>query len=343
MFETISAPRRPDWKMRIVVVAASVACGVGIFSLLRMTQMPLKSYRGPLPPLSVAQSELAGKLSEHVRYLSTAIGVRNLDRTRSLNLTADYIRGNMERSGYTVNEFPYTADGQVVSNLQAEQLGSENSRQTIVIGAHYDTVMSTAGADDNASGVAAVLELARLMKGRKFRRSLRFVFFVNEEPPYFQTTQMGSWVYAKTLHRDGIQVSAMISLETLGFYSDEPNSQRYPALLRLFYPRRGDFIGFVGNSESRDLIRRAIRSFRRSARFPSEGIAGPAAWPGIGWSDHWSFWQEGYPAIMITDTATFRYPYYHTAGDTHERLDFEKMARVVEGTDAVVSALADEQ
>src|SRR5205085_8879949 len=127
---------------------------------------------------------------------------------------------------------------------------------------------------------------------------------------------MGSLVYAQQLQRDHVPVSAMISVETIGYYSDEKGSQKYPLLLSLFYPTRGNFIGFVGNSESRDLVRRAIRRFRESTNFPSEGIAAPADWPGIGWSDHWSFWQEGYPAIMITDTAPFRYPDYHTSRDT---------------------------
>jgi len=165
---------------------------------------------------------------------------------------------------------------------------------------------------------------------------------VNEEPPFFQTERMGSLVYAKRLRQEQVPISAMISLETLGYHSDRPGSQKYPAVLGPFYPSRGDFVGFVGNSESRDLVRRATRSFRESARFPSEGVAAPATWPGIGWSDQWSFWQEGYPAIMITDTAIFRYPYYHTSGDTSEKIDLNKMARVVEGTRFVVAALANE-
>jgi Zn-dependent M28 family amino/carboxypeptidase len=211
------------------------------------------------------------------------------------------------------------------------------------VGSHYDSVVGTVGANDNASGVAATLELARLLKGNKLRRTVRFVFFVNEEPPYFQTEQMGSLVYAHQLRRDGIPVAAMISLETIGFYSDARGSQKYPALVSLFYPSRGNFIAFVGNDESRDLVRRAVRRFRESARFPSEGIAGPPTLPGVGWSDHWSFWQEGYPAIMITDTAVFRYPYYHTALDTADKVDFEKMARVVDGVRNVVASLSEER
>ena len=132
----------------------------------------------------------------------------------------------------------------------------------------------------------------------------------------------------------------MISLETIGFYSETPGSQKYPPVLGAFYPNRGDFIGFVGDSESRDLVRRCVRKFREAASFPSEGVAAPADWPGIGWSDHWSFWHEKYPAIMITDTAPFRYSYYHTPRDTFEKVDFGKMARVVDGVREVVESLA---
>ena len=210
-------------------------------------------------------------------------------------------------------------------------VGSDDSSGPVIVGAHYDSVVGTVGADDNATGVAGVLELARLLQGSKLRRTVRFVLFVNEEPPCFQTDTMGSLVYARQLRRDRIPVSAMISLEMLGFYSDVPGSQKYPPLLGLFYPGRGDFIGFAGNQESRDLVRLSIRRFRESASFPSEGVAAPADWPGVGWSDHWSFWQQQYPAIMITDTAMFRYPYYHTPLDTPNRLDFGRMARVLSG------------
>jgi len=320
MFESIDAPSGPNWKLRIVSAIVLIALGTAVVSLWRMTQMPLTSYRGALSPLSAAQLESAGRMARHVRCLSLTIGERNNLRSGSLKATIDYIRNNLMQSGYTVTEQTYAVEGKPVSNLEAELPGSEPNADTVVVGAHYDTVSGIAGADDNGSGVAALLELARLMKSSRCHKTIRFAFFVNEEPPYFQTQQMGSLVYAKKLGQEQVSVSAMISLETLGFYSDLSGSQKYPAILSLFYPNRGDFVGFVGNSESRGLVRQAIRSFRESTRFPSEGVAAPATWPGIGWSDQWSFWQKGYPAIMITDTAIFRYPYYHTSGDTSERV-----------------------
>jgi hypothetical protein len=151
---------------------------------------------------------------------------------------------------------------------------------------------------------------------------------------------MGSVVYAKQLHTDHVPVSAMISVETIGYYSDEQGSQKYPDLLDLLYPKRGNFIGFVGNPSSRGLLHTVVRRFRETTQFPSEGIAAPEHWPGIGWSDQWSFWQEDYPAIMVTDTAAFRYPYYHTAHDTANHVDFARMSQVVWGVRRVVESLA---
>lgn len=268
--------------LRLALAAVIVALGAGSVSLWQMTQMPHTSYKGPLPSLSADQSELAGRLSEDVRYLSKTIGERNVHRAGSLYTTSEYLRGNLAQAGYAVSGKPFAVDGHEVTDLEADLAGSSSAAGVVVVGAHYDSVAGTVGADYNASGVAATLELARMLQGSRFRRTVRFVLFVNEEPPYFQTEQMGSLVYARQLRHDGVPVSAMISLEMLGYYSDAPGSQKYPAPLSIFYPSRGDFIGFVGNSESRDLVRLATRRFREAAQFPSEGVAAPASLPGIG-------------------------------------------------------------
>jgi len=338
VFESISAPRRPNWKARWLILALGIALAGLLVWVFRMTQMPLKSYSLPLLPLSREQTEIRDRLAAHVKYLSTTIGERNLPRG-TLPASVDYLRRNLQAAGYAVTEQTFQVEGQTVSNLEVILPGNRQA-ETIVVGAHYDTAAGAPGANDNGSGVAGVLELARLLRGSKLRRSVRFVLFANEEPPHFQTENMGSVVYARQLRKDHVVVSAMISLETIGYYSEIPGSQKYPALLGLFYPNRGNFLGFVGNPESRDLVRRAIRTFRESANFPSEGIAAPAEWPGIGWSDQWSFWQQQYPAIMVTDTAPFRYRYYHTPGDTGDHVDFERMARVVDGIRKVVESLA---
>src|SRR5690242_13757444 len=266
MFESFSAPRRPNWKLRIAGAAAILLLCAAFVSVWQMTQMPLRSYKGALPPLSTTQSELAERLSEKVRQLSSAIRERNLLHAGSLQPTAEYLRRELARAGYSVTEPTYSIQGETVSNIEATIVGSASSDAVIVVGAHYDSADGTAGANDNATGVAATLELARLMQGSHLRRTVRFVFFVNEEPPYFQTERMGSVAYARKLKHDGTPVAAMISLETIGYYSDVPGSQKYPPLLNLLYPSHGDFIGFVGNSESRDLVRRATRAFRQSAK-----------------------------------------------------------------------------
>jgi Zn-dependent M28 family amino/carboxypeptidase len=223
--------------------------------------------------------------------------------------------------------------------LEAEIRGDTKPNEIVVIGAHYDSVVNCPAANDNGSGVAAVLALARRQAGQAVGRTLRFVAFANEEPPYFQTEQMGSWVYARRCRRRDEQVTAMFSLETIGCFSDAPKSQHYPPPFGLLYPSTGNFIAFVGNSKSAPLVRQAVATFRDNEPFPSEGGALPNAIPGVGFSDHWSFWQEGYPALMVTDTAMYRYPHYHESTDTVDKIDFDKMARVVRGLASVIDSL----
>jgi Zn-dependent M28 family amino/carboxypeptidase len=227
-----------------------------------------------------------------------------------------------------------------VNNLEAVLPGHGAADEIIVVGAHYDSVAGSPGANDNASGVAALLELARLLAGTALPRSVRFVAFANEEAPFFYGDEMGSNRYAARAQVQGERIVAMLSLETLGYYTDQPGSQRYPFPFSLFYPDTGNFIGFVGNFSSRALVRRAIGAFRAATSFPSEGVAAPSGMEGVHWSDHWSFWQAGYPAIMVTDTALFRYPHYHAATDTPEQLDYNGLARVTGGLAEVIGALA---
>jgi Zn-dependent M28 family amino/carboxypeptidase len=227
-----------------------------------------------------------------------------------------------------------------VENLEWELTGAQHPKEIILIGAHYDSVLGSPGANDNASGVAALIEISRLLRTETPARTIRFVAFVNEEPPFFQTDKMGSRIYAARSREKGEKIVGMISLETIGYYSDEKGSRRYPFPFSFFYPDTGNFIGFVGNVSSRSLVHRTLEIFRSKTSFPSEGIAAPGWFPGIGWSDNWSFWEEGYPAIMITDTAPFRYPYYHTQHDTPDKIHYERMARVAEGLIEVIRHLA---
>jgi len=231
-----------------------------------------------------------------------------------------------------------------VRNLSVELEGSTLPDEILVVGAHYDSCAGLPGADDNASGVAAMMELSRLFAGADVRpaRTLRFIAFTNEEPPHFQGETMGSLVEAKRSAAAGEDIVGMLSLECLGYFSDDPGSQKYPAPLDSFYPDTGDFIGFVGDTSARSFVRRTIGLFREHAAFPSEGIAAPDSIPGIGWSDHWSYSQVGYPAVMVTDTAPFRNPNYHEPTDLPDTLDYERLARVTSGLAEVIVVLVAE-
>jgi Zn-dependent M28 family amino/carboxypeptidase len=305
-----------------------------------MTGMPGSSWSGPLPSLNGAERLIHDNLKRHVAALAGRIGERNVWRPEALAAAAGYIRQTLEEAGHAVGVQPFASRGLTVGNLEVVLPGRDKANEIIVVGAHYDTVPGSPGANDNASGVAALLELARLLAGTTLPRSVRFVAFANEEAPFFYGDEMGSTVYAARARAQGERIEAMLALETIGYYTDQPASQRYPFPYGFFYPDTGNFIGFVGNLSSRHLVRRAIGAFRDSTAFPSEGVAAPGWMKGVHWSDHWSFWQAGYPAIMVTDTALYRYPHYHAASDTPEQLDYAGLARVTGGLAAVIAALA---
>jgi hypothetical protein len=296
---------------------------------------------GPLGPLSSGEAVLEAELRADVRTLAEDIGERNVpDHARQLNEAAEFISRSFTTAGYQPASQWYDAGPAKCRNLEVEIPGIGSAQQIVIIGAHYDSVPGSPGADDNASGVAALLALARRFVGSHPERTVRFVAFANEEPPFFWTDKMGSLVYAAMCRQRGDQVVAMISLESLGFYSTVPRSQRYPAGLGLLYPSTGDFVAFVGNLKSRSLIHEVLRTFRGARVLPSIGAAIPNAVPGAGWSDHWSFWQQGFPAIEITDTAPYRNPHYHSAGDTVTRVDYDRLARFTWGMRAVLRQLA---
>lgn len=319
-----------------VGIAAAV---VGIAGLRFMTGMPGSTHEGLLPPLTADRATLSDDLRRHVELLGGTIGERHVWRPPALAQAAGYIEEALAELGYRVNRQDFTARGAAVANVQAEVAGPERAA-VVVVGAHYDTVRGSPGANDNGSGVAALLELARLLRGAPLARTVRFVAFANEESPFFMTRAMGSRVAARACRAAGERVVAMLSLETIGCYLDHPRSQHYPGPFALAYPTVGNFIAFVGNLRSRALVRRCVATFRRTTPFPCEGAALPAYLPGVFWSDHWAFWREGYRAVMVTDTAPFRYREYHTARDTPDKLDYERMARVVVGLAEVVRDLA---
>lgn len=305
-----------------------------------MIQMPLRSFRGPLPPLSRTESMLRDGLRRDVEKLARDIGERHMAKPNQLRAAVEYLEAALTNAGYAVARQTFQTAGEPCHNLEVELRGKQHPDEILVIGAHYDSAIGTPGANDNGSAVASLLALARAWAGRVPARSVRFVAFPNEEPPFFGTEQMGSHAYARRCRERNERVTAMLSLETMGYYSEAPGSQRYPFPVGLFYPSEGNFIAFVTKTGNAALVRRCVESFRRNAQFPSEGAALPAGLPGVCWSDHWAFWQAGYPAVMITDTAPFRYPFYHTLQDTPDKIDYERLARVVSGLDKVIQELA---
>lgn len=302
-------------------------------------RMPGKSYHGPLPPLNENERIIHDQLIRHVVHLAGKIGERNIWHQDNLDAAARYIKNIFCQYDFTVSEQVYTAKKHTVKNIIAETRGTTRPDEIIVIGAHYDTVFGSPGADDNASGIAGLLELARILSSVSFDRTLRLIAFVNEETPFFYTRNMGSLQYARQARQDHENIVAMLSLESIGYFSQKRNTQLYPMPFGFFYPDTGNFIGFVSNLRSKELVYLVIDLFRRHAAFPSEGVATMSWVMGVGWSDQWAFWRQGYQAIMVTDTALFRNPHYHSGHDKPETLDYYSMAHVISGLVSVISSL----
>lgn len=315
----------------IVTAAAALWYSLGV---------PGKRYEGPSPPVTSAESNLAQRLRRHV--VAIASEPHNIAHYAALEKAAAYIEAELTALGYTPQPQVYESDGRAVRNIEVvlSPTGATATTESLVIGAHYDSVRIAPGANDNGSGTAAVLELARLLKDVPLKdKRLRLVLFVNEEPPYDRTPDMGSWRYAKGLEAKGERVAGMLSLETLGCFSDKPGTQKYPAPFGLIFPNKANFIAFVAMPGSRSFLQEVIGAFRSHTKFPTIGGTAPDQIAGIGWSDHWSFWKLGYPAVMVTDTALFRYRDYHKATDTPDKVDYDKLARITLGLEQTVRDL----
>ena len=314
---------------------------LGAWAGLTMFWMPEHSYNGKLQPLQNEEIALQTSLKRDIQKIADEIGVRNVSQYENLNAAKTFLETALTEAGYEVKLQEYQINNKSYYNLEVERLGTEKPNEIVLIGGHYDSAFTSPGANDNGTGAVATLELARIFAQKSTKRTVRFVEFTNEEPPFFWTEDMGSLVYAQRSRQNQENIVAMLSLETIGYFSDTVGSQKYPFPINLFYPNQGNFIAFIGNLNSGSLVRQAIKSFRRHAQFPSEGVSLPSGIPGVGWSDQWAFWEQGYQGIMITDTAPYRYPYYHTEEDTPDQIDFDKLTRVVAGLAKVISDLAE--
>jgi Zn-dependent M28 family amino/carboxypeptidase len=266
--------------------------------------------------------DLAQRLQGHVEMLAGTIGERIVYKPTALAAARDYIEATWRAQGYQVSAQEYQAEGVTCANLEVSRAGAGRPGGILLLGAHYDSVRDCPGANDNGSGVAALLEIARFLTEINPALTVRLVAFVNEEPPFFMTRRQGSAVYAKAARARGDDIRLMASLETMGYYSDVPGSQRYPPLFRYFYPDRGNFLGLVSDLRSRGVMRHVAEVFRACSDFPLQHTATFRWIPGIAWSDHLPFWRQGYRALMVTDTAFHRYRYYHTAQDTADKLAY---------------------
>lgn len=291
------------------------------------------------PPTRQALDEL---LRQHVYYMAGELGERNIYHPDALHAAERYIQKTWQALGYLVQRQEHETAGIRCANLEVTVAGECNPGVMLLVGAHYDSVIGSPGANDNGTGVASLLELSRLFVDSPQPISLRFVAFVNEEPPFFFSRRQGSMLYARAARLRGDDIRLMLSLETMGYYRDETGSQGYPPLFRHFYPDRANFIAFVTNLRSRRPLRRLLKAFRDSCDFPAEGIATFGWIPGVAWSDHLSFWRHGYRAVMVTDTAFYRYPYYHSAQDTAEKLDYVRLAAVTQGLYGALCRLAEQ-
>jgi Zn-dependent M28 family amino/carboxypeptidase len=319
------------WGVAVLVLAVFAWYIVGI---------PGESYAGAPAPLSAAERDGEARLRRMVGVLASQ--ERNLKRPESLEAAASFIEATLVSHGYGPLAQRFRVGRTEVRNIEIEIGGGARRDEIVVVGAHYDSEHGSPGANANASGVAALLELARLLHGTKPAKTLRLVWFVNTEAPYFLTEAMGSLQYVRRAAARGERIVAMYALESLGYYSGEPDSQRYPDPFRIFYPSKGNFVAFVGNLGSRTLLHQSIAAFRRVARVPSEAVAAPSFTPDIDGSDHAAFWQLGIPAVMLTDTGPYRYRWYHTEQDTPDRLEYAQFARVVTGLRAMLAEMAGE-
>ena len=282
-----------------------------------------------------------GKLRATVTALAVGIGPRDLynNNIAKLRKAEDYIAARLKAAGCKVEYQEYPSSGTKVKNIICVKPGLAAPSEIIVIGAHYDT-FNNPGADDNASGVAGLLELAEYAAAKKYGKTLKFVAFANEEPPFFRNEGMGSAVYAKAAAERKEDIKAALVLEMIGYFSEKRLSQRYPPLIGPFFPGRGNFIAQVSNLGSRKTAARIDKVFRGASKLPLRTVSLPSFVPGVDYSDHRSFWGAGYPAVMFTDTSFYRTPHYHKPTDLPGTLNYEYMAAFLDGLKAAVDDLA---
>ncbi len=281
--------------------------------------------------------ELAALLKSHVRMLSGAIGSRNLNDYENYKEAARYINRYFKTFGYTPDVQTIQVKDKIIGNIIAQKKGVELPQEIIIIGAHYDSYFNP-GADANASGVACLLELARLLSDTKLKRTVLYVAFANSEQPYFMTDKMGSLMFARQLKEKSRHVAAVLILDSLGYYTNDNHSQRYPWLVGMLSPNQGNFIALVTNIRSLILARHVKKGLEGVLTFPVHLLIG---FDFID-SDHSAFWKEDFKTVLLTDTGHYRYPYYHHLEDTYENLDYKNMGQLTRALKEAVVRMANQ-
>lgn len=268
-------------------------------------------------------------IEKHLNNIINTENPRNHKNIKSLNYVADYIFKDFSKYADSVYYQPYKVNNKEYKNVVCV-FGSRNNK-TIVVGAHYDVCGNQDGADDNASGVVGLLELAKLLKGKQLKYRIEMVAYTLEEPPYFRTENMGSFIHAKSLHDNKTDVYGMICLEMIGYFDDNKKSQDYPiGLLSLIYGNRGNYITLVNKLSKGKFSRKFNKQFKKKRLIKTKKFTAPSKLPGIDFSDHLNYWEFGFSALMITDTAFYRNKNYHETTDTIETLDLLRMSKVIE-------------
>jgi len=323
------------------MLKAAVYLVVGLTLLWSLTAIVLT---GPILVRQPAELELPYELvtspqrmQRDVEFLCGELSPRHHERRDNLDLAAEWIADEFRRAGIVVEYQDYDlADGRY-RNVVGFREGLDVEAPVRIIGAHYDAFGESPGADDNASGIAVLLELVRTLPAARPKRSQYFVAFSTEEPPFFGTEGMGSYVFARALHERGTEVDLMVAMDLVGYFTETPRSQRFPLPgMGLLYPRTGNFLAVVGDLRSGRTLKRVKTSMARLTDFPIHSFRAPAAVPGVMWSDHRSFREFDMPAVLLTDTAFLRNPWYHSELDTPDTLDYGRMAEIVRGLHAIV-------
>jgi hypothetical protein len=352
--EPSSQPRRGMlWSVLRIGFAVAAIAGLGIYAagpIFRASEPEQRQayLRAAAPAFPVRDpktlSPLAARLRAHVVHLAQTVGPREASDRKARDRARDYVISQLKSAGYAPKVLPYASqwlggveNGTEFQNVEAIlRVAPVDGGPAWIVGAHYDTNSGTPGADDNSSGTAVLLEVARLLKKRSPKREIRFVAFGTEEPPAFGTRNMGSYRYARALKEGGVEVYGMVSLEMLGYFNAKPSSQLYPPFFHLFYPDRGDFVGAVADARSRGFLRRFVAAWRHRSSFPLTSTILPGPLSGLALSDQLNFWELGYPAVLLSDTAFYRNPNYHEASDLPDTLDYERMAEVARAVAGVL-------